>query len=252
MRVTDEMARDNGLWKVMIGAIEGIWGDVGLRRGRLERVLGHIYVGDTGDGGVAMLFQDKEGQGKVKYWEGEYGDRGIEDINVWVASKPRTAAQSLEERLEGRCHCGGVKFHLLRMNDDTTRKHRASLCMCRSCRLSVGQPLTGWAMRIPLDRVIREDGKQLDSSLYGTLRRYQSSEHKSRDFCSVCGASVFSCDSGRPGVVDILLGVLRSDEGVRAMSWLHWDEDGIYPGGDVVDDGLRRVVEGNSTRLLTL
>ena len=254
MRVTDVKSEEKGGWKVMVGAIDGIVGDGGdgeLRKGSLERVVGNVFVEDTGDGGLAMLFQGGEGERKVKYWEGDVGDREIEDINKWVTTRAEVAEAEApaEERLEASCHCGGVRFHLLRLDDDTTKKHRASLCMCRSCRLSVGQSLTAWVMRIPFNRVIRDDGRPVDNSLFGTLRRYQSSEHKSRDFCSTCGASVLCYDRGRAGLVDVLLGVLQSTEGVRAKSWLEWDVNGIYPGGDVVDKDLQRTVEENYKRL---
>lgn len=155
-----------------------------------------------------------------------------------------------EERLEASCHCGGVKFHLLRLDSDTMKKYHASLCMCRSCRLCVGQPLTAWAVRIPLDRVVPNDGKPLDNSLFGTLRRYRSLECRSRDFCGTCGASIFSYTTGRESIVDVAVGILlRSIGGVRARSWLGWDVDDIYHGGDVVDENLLETVKENCWRL---
>lgn len=68
MRVTDAQAEDKGCWKLMVGTIDGVLADDRvdgvLRKASLERVAGHIYVGSTGDGGVATLFQGVEGEGR--------------------------------------------------------------------------------------------------------------------------------------------------------------------------------------------
>lgn len=57
-----------------------------------------------------------------------------------------------------------------------------------------------------IDLVVSEDGSTYYWSLFGTLRRFQSSDHVNRDFCGECSASVFFHTSERAGTLDIARG----------------------------------------------
>jgi hypothetical protein len=56
----------------------------------------------------------------------------------------------------------------------------------------------------------------------GTMQRYASSKDIYRDFCKVCGATVFSNDKERPDLVSVSVGLLDPEEGARVEKWLVW------------------------------
>jgi hypothetical protein len=54
------------------------------------------------------------------------------------------------------------------------------------------------------------------------MKAYKSSEGVDRTFCGTCGAIVtYRCDD-RPSSVDVAVGLLEADSGVRAEEWLEW------------------------------
>ena len=61
-----------------------------------------------------------------------------------------------------------------------------------------------------------------DDEGMGTLRRYESSQGVWREFCAVCGATVFWHCEERPSVVDVSVGLLDPVEGARVEGWLEW------------------------------
>ncbi|KIV84848.1 hypothetical protein PV11_00601 [Exophiala sideris] len=199
---------------------------------------------------MAVVMGGMKGEEGAQYYL-RYHDHGEEiyDLDKFTSKQQATLAlQSKEESIKGGCQCGGVQFTLLRPKE-SEGKHEACLCMCRSCRLSFGQPLTAWAMRIPFDRVYTEEGSVHDGSLFGTLCRYQSSELATRDFCGKCGASVFFHTIDRPGKVDIAFGLLQAPEGMRGSSWFEWDDDGVHFPEDAVDKDLLEMVKANYYKL---
>ena len=54
------------------------------------------------------------------------------------------------------------------------------------------------------------------------LKTYHSSAAAVREFCPICGATVFWHDSERPDLIDVSVGLLRSPSGARAESFLEW------------------------------
>jgi hypothetical protein len=56
----------------------------------------------------------------------------------------------------------------------------------------------------------------------GSLQHIESSSGRYREFCSICGATVFWHDLERPDLIDVSVGVLRASQGARASSWLDW------------------------------
>lgn len=164
-------------------------------------------------------------------------------------------AQAADLRAE--CHCGGVSFLITRPNpasslcsspwpdllvpyhstssenpDDAKwwlrndgSKYLAGTCACRSCRLAAGSPVQTWAF-VPRANILQPSGQPLRYDL-GTLKRVESSPNCFREFCQVCGASVFWHCRQRPDVVDVSVGLLRAPEGSRAGSWLDWCTDRV-------------------------
>lgn len=111
--------------------------------------------------------------------------------------------------------------------------------MCRSCRLSAGQPILTWAF-VSEDKVLHVDGSKRKQDLFGTLRRYESSPGTFRDFCHTCGASVFYYTEDRPGLTDVSVGVLRSPDGSLAKSWLSWWTGHVNQSDNALDKDLAK------------
>lgn len=156
-------------------------------------------------------------------------------------------------KLNAECHCGGVKFHITRPNDASTKvqspfsdlmapyhlvssenpnnetwwlrdnntKYQAGICTCESCRLASGFEIQPWAF-VPKCNILQEDGKKLLYDGLGTLQRYVSSKNTYREFCSVCGATVFWHNEERPNLVDVSVGLFDPEQGARVDSWLDW------------------------------
>ena len=65
----------------------------------------------------------------------------------------------------------------------------------------------------------------------GTLKTYVISKGHYRDFCGVCGATVFWRSDERRATqsyfVDIGVGLLESTHGARAEDWLVWSTNEI-------------------------
>ncbi|KAF6825290.1 duf636 domain protein [Colletotrichum musicola] len=115
---------------------------------------------------------------------------------------------------------------------DSGEKYLAGTCACRSCRLASGFEIQTWVF-VPRSNIFihlpATDGRQTVPTLLefttlppGILKTYRSSPGVMREFCGVCGATVFWHDESRPGVVDVSAGLLRAPEGARAGTWLDW------------------------------
>lgn len=183
-------------------------------------------------------------------------------VSVWLDSTDHALKAKLssgvkngkdEERLKASCDCGGVKFYITRPNEeslkarspfsdliipfhtgassenpqnepwwlrDSNSKYMAGTCMCRSCRVASGFEIQTWAF-VPKNNIVQEDGTLLDYGL-GTLKRYLSADDVWREFCRVCGATVFWHCGWRPSIVDVSIGLLDPEKGARVESWLEW------------------------------
>ena len=91
----------------------------------------------------------------------------------------------------GACLCGEVRF----------RVRLPSLfcghCHCSMCRRNHGAGFVTW-FAVPRAQLEIEAGSE-------RLRRYASSAHGSRTFCTVCGSSLFCENDTHPDQVDIPL-----------------------------------------------
>jgi len=211
------------------------------------------WVEDTLDGGVSVWFKEIEdadgSKRKLKRWMLKDADKGL--IPEGTLEKLPPGKES-SDRLKGQCHCGGVKLYItrpteaskavqspfpdlmkafhsnssenpenetwwLRSNDT---KYLAGNCTCTSCRLASGFEIQPWAF-VPKCNIFQEDGKPLDFNM-GTLKRYESSKDVSREFCRVCGATIFWHCEWRPELLDVSVGLLDPEEGARVENWLEW------------------------------
>ncbi|TVY12976.1 hypothetical protein LARI1_G009320 [Lachnellula arida] len=224
------------------------------------RWSGCQWVAATLDGGVSVWLRGTGEAGvdgtrrALKRWmltaEEEGGDGELVPDGTLETLPPDKKRKP--DQLKAQCHCGGVKFYItrpdqgskavrapfpdlmaarhshspanpenktwwLRSNDT---KYLAGTCTCTSCRLASGCEIQPWAF-VPDCNIFQEDGKPLDFNM-GTLKRYDSSKNIFREFCGVCGATIFWHSTERPGLMDISVGLLDPEEGARVESWLEW------------------------------
>lgn len=105
----------------------------------------------------------------------------------------------MDQVLEGGCHCGRVRYRV------TGDPCRVGLCHCAGCRRHTGAPVVGWA-------VFRKE--QLEAR--GELVTYHSSADGRRQFCPVCGTSLFYLnDVIFPGLVDVQLATLDDPDALQ-------------------------------------
>ena len=87
----------------------------------------------------------------------------------------------------GGCHCGAIRYEV------TGEPEHSALCHCSDCRKSAGAHMIGFAL-FSRDQI----------SISGEPVRYQSSAEGERQFCGVCGASLFYVnETVFPGKIDI-------------------------------------------------
>ncbi|CAG8980161.1 hypothetical protein HYALB_00007400 [Hymenoscyphus albidus] len=223
---------------------------------------GTKWIEGTLDGGISVWLKDIEDQNGTKralprclFNDGDGKELIAEGALQTLPPRERTKEQ--DEKLQARCYCGGVKFYITRPNDNSKKaespysdlivpfhsgsnanpekdpwflrsndtKYLAGLCTCTSCRENSGFEIQPWAF-VPKCNIFKEDGTPLDFD-FGTLKRYGSSEGVMREFCKVCGATVFWHCDWRPSVIDVSPGLLDPEEGARVESWLDWWTDRV-------------------------
>jgi hypothetical protein len=103
--------------------------------------------------------------------------------------------------IRGSCLCRGVKFEI------HGGLGRSSHCHCSMCRKAHGAAFGSYAAaRVADFRLV--SGAEL-------ILRYRSSPGVERSFCSRCGSTLQFISERRPDVVDVALGVLDDDPGIR-------------------------------------
>ena len=150
-------------------------GLVGIASGVLDKVEGvaefksHAHVSDTKDGGLTDWLP-------LPRWEGwPLRSKEIRPGFKFTSPRPADDVQTSEQRLRGRCHCGGVQFEISRPTEDSSNlsspwpdllvpyhqegkenakdekwwlrpggKYLAGTCACRSCRLASGYDIQAW------------------------------------------------------------------------------------------------------------
>ena len=224
----------------------------------------HIFVADTGDGGLSSFLQEIDDRKVQSFPQWPGSDQG--EGAGWQTNQPLFTSR--EDRLHGRCHCGGVEYYITPPNKlsenlsspwpdllvpyhsgspdnkgdvkwwlraDNT-KFLAGTCTCRSCRLASGFPIQCWAF-VPKSNISISEVEPFRFA-FGTMRQYESSPGIYREFCSRCGATVFwHCDE-RPDLIDVSIGLLRAESGVRAEQWLEWATARVSFEEDATDQRL--------------
>jgi hypothetical protein len=203
---------------------------------------------------------------------GEY-EKSAEPEDRTEAPELPTTCLRPTENMYARCHCGSVEYYVTAPGELSTKlsspwpdllvpyrsgspenkrdvkwwmraedtKFLAGLCACRSCRLASGFPVQAWAF-IPKANITKADASPLDFSL-GALRKYQSSPGTFREFCSICGATVFWHCEERPHLIDVSVGLLRSETGARAEDWLEWETGRVSFKEEALDQELVSALE---------
>lgn len=103
--------------------------------------------------------------------------------------------------IRGGCLCGEVRFEI------TGPMTGAAHCHCSMCRKAHGAAFGTYAAVKAADfRLVSGEDR---------ITRYRSSPGVSRTFCSRCGSSLQWLKDSKPDVVEIALGVIDGDPGVR-------------------------------------
>jgi hypothetical protein len=232
------------------------------------RVEIHKWIKDTVDGGMIpkMLKLGKSDNSRdIELRETSLEARIMKPDEIREMEKASVAKgqdkPSLDEKLIAKCHCGGVDLRIRRADytNDTQGmaetyippdkdKYIAYFCVCRSCRLQTGVSTVPWCYVPPANITIASTGEQVkvgsdamspEANKGTTLKVYKSSEDVYRSFCDKCGASVFyRAEEEDHNVVDVAVGLLRTDEGIMARRWLDWAWGRIAHGEEAADDEL--------------
>lgn len=239
-------------WKVATG----IWD----RTDGIIDWMGSKWIDETLDGGLSVALHTIKVADGVDHPLGRWMLNDIQSGRAVEAppeqllryERPELPNDS-EDRLAASCYCGGVKFYITRPNEASKKvrstfpdfivpfgngvppanpknetwwlrcndtKYIAGTCTCKSCRTSLGFEIQTWAF-VPKCNIFQGDEKPMEYEM-GTLKRYESSEGIWREFCGVCGATVFWHCDWRPDLVDVSTGLFDPKEGARAESWLEW------------------------------
>ncbi|KAF2684277.1 hypothetical protein K458DRAFT_366560 [Lentithecium fluviatile CBS 122367] len=232
---------------------------LGIATGALEntpeelvKIVHHIFVEDTKDGGASVWMRkvNKDGVEAKRFKERSRGENAEEYPADWPAAETLTGYETRrDESVPIRCKCEGVDLVWHRGNyegkkkeelpwiiDPTTHKSLAGFCACDSCRVSGGIDVCNWAFgelenisfNASANKTFPNNSNELralvdakDPSI-GTLTYYASSPDVQRYFCSNCAACIFYATDDRPQIVDIAVGVLRASDGARAEGFLSW------------------------------
>ena len=103
--------------------------------------------------------------------------------------------------IRGSCLCGEVRFEI------HGKLGRSSHCHCSMCRKAHGAAFGTYAA------VRAEDFRLLSGA--ELIARYPSSPGVERTFCSRCGSNLQFLSTKMPDLVDVALGVLDDDPGIR-------------------------------------
>lgn len=100
-----------------------------------------------------------------------------------------------------------------------------------------------------MEKIKWSDGFEYNSSAEKYIKRYNSSLGTWRDFCSTCGASVAWHSEKEAGQLDVAAGILRSEDGALARSWIEWSTTDVHFKEDAIDLELVKIVEKNLNNL---
>lgn len=237
----------------------------------------HWKSGDTGDGGLSVFLPgwpstDISCRLEAQSGSPEFSEQG----STAITQKPPESLKSLldQNRLQARCHCGGVEFLITPPDASSTQawsqwsdlcipyysdhpdldnkadvkwflrkentRYLAGTCACASCRLHSGFPIQVWAF-IPKSNIFNADGSPLTFG-HGKMRQYKSSPGVYREFCGRCGATVFWHNDGRPTLIDVSAGLIRGAN-VRSEELLDWATERVSFSEMAVQKDLVKMLE---------
>ena len=193
---------------------------------------GHVFVGSTGDGGLAPLMQNIGGKelGLFESWSGRSAP--------WHPPERKSITESAvaqgQDKLHAHCHCGGMEFYISRptgnetfteIDENNVRKHKnkwlAIHDVCNSCRLTISTFVISWIFPTRKEITLADGSPYPVDGIFGTAKAYPSSKGVDRTFCSTCGAAVSYISDERSHIVDVAAGLLDT-ENARAEDWLEW------------------------------
>jgi hypothetical protein len=122
--------------------------------------------------------------------------------------------------LHGSCLCGSLKYQI---DGDL---FMAAYCHCSMCRKAHGSAFRPRALVWSKDFQWLQ-GREL-------LRDYISSPGAHRAFCSKCGSPLIAYSDQYPTILNLALGTLDDDPGVRAEA--HWHVSSKAPWFDITDN----------------
>lgn len=99
--------------------------------------------------------------------------------------------------VQGACFCEAVQYEI------EMPTLRCVHCHCTMCRRAHGAGFTTWAI-LPVKQMQILAGRE-------KLTRYQSSDHGSREFCSICGSELFGWSTRTPELVYLPIGNLKGE-----------------------------------------
>jgi hypothetical protein len=103
--------------------------------------------------------------------------------------------------IRGSCLCKRVRFEI------RGKLGRASHCHCSMCRKAHGAAFGSYAA-VRAENLKLLSGEEL-------ILRYRSSPGVERTFCSRCGSTLQFISEKSPGIIDVALGTLDDDPGIR-------------------------------------
>ncbi len=132
--------------------------------------------------------------------------------------------------IRGSCLCRGVCFEI------DGKLSPASHCHCSMCRKAHGTAFATYsAAKASEFRIVT--GAEL-------ITRYRSSPGIVRTFCARCGSTLQWLRESKPDVVEIALGVLDDDPGVRPACHIYVDSKAAWY---EITDGVPRHAAGAAT-----
>ncbi len=105
--------------------------------------------------------------------------------------------QTNNQRVHGACFCEAVQYEIEMPSESCVH------CHCTMCRRAHGAGYTTWVI-LPKKQLHILQGEP-------KLTHYASSDHGSRDFCSICGSELFGWSTRTPEQVYLPLGNLQGE-----------------------------------------
>lgn len=99
--------------------------------------------------------------------------------------------------VQGACFCEAVQYEVEMPTQSIVH------CHCTMCRRTHGAAFTTWATVAANQMHIRRGEDK--------LTRLESSDHASRDFCSICGSELFGWSTRTPDLVYLPIGNIKGE-----------------------------------------